>query len=99
MPRLIISPNADRQIRELPRDKTLLIAIWRQLEWFAEDPVSRLEKASFPHRPDRLRATFTAFDTAGQEWGCDALFVWSAETMTITSFAAAPSGEYLSELS
>jgi hypothetical protein len=99
MPRLVISSNADRQIRGLPRDKTLLIAIWRQLEWFAEDPALRLEKASFPHRPDRLRASFKVFDTAGKEWGCDALFICSVDVMTITSFAAARSGDYFAEVS
>src|SRR5215213_2914198 len=84
MAKLTISPTANATLKELPPDKTLLMAIWRHLQQVADDPASHTEPAPFPHRPDRRLCAFRSSDTAGKTWAFSALFAVGDDGVTLT---------------
>jgi hypothetical protein len=87
MARLGFSPFAQEQLRELPRDKVLLQAVWRHLEQAANNPDDHTEPAPFPHRPDRLLCVLRAVDTRRTEYAFSVLFAHIGEEMQVTYFA------------
>ena len=102
MPTLRFSEVAQESIAELPKDQTLLRAVWRFLEQAANDPDRFTSPAPFPHRSDRLLCTFRVGDTAGQEWAFSVTFavlgdVMLATTLTFNSTADYPTDEFEGE--
>jgi hypothetical protein len=81
MARIIVTTKAAASIRALPKDRSLLNAIWRHLEWAADSPLERIEPPAFPHPWPMIN--FQAFDTAGQRWGVTALVVHEPEADTL----------------
>jgi hypothetical protein len=84
MAKLTISPTASATLKQLPPDKTLLMAIWRHLQQVADDPDAHTEPAPFPYRQDRRLCAFRASDTSGREWAFSALFAVSDDEVTLT---------------
>jgi hypothetical protein len=94
MARLTFSEFAKEQIADLPRDRTLLMAVWRYLEQAADDPDRYTESAPLPHRPDRLLCAFRAYDTAGHQWAFSVLFAPSDDALQATYFAFNRADDY-----
>jgi hypothetical protein len=97
MARLTFSQTAQDALARLPRDRTLLTAVWRYLEQAANDPDQFTEPAPFPHRPDRLLCTFRVYDTAGQPWAFSVLFARSEDVMQVTTLAFNSAADYPDE--
>jgi len=57
MAKLTISPTASATLKQLPPDKTLLMAVWRHLQQLADDPNSHSVPAPtpVPTRPASVR--------------------------------------------
>ena len=85
MSQLRLSEFAHERIQLLPRDPVLLMAIWRHLEWAAQDPESRTQSPPpFPHRQDRRFLHFIAADSNRNEWTFSALFDLRDDTLCVT---------------
>jgi hypothetical protein len=88
---LALSNRAAETLQALPRDATLLTAIRRNLEWIADDPLTRtIAPPPFPHRQDRLFAEFLVEDGSLQVWGCGCLFVIDGDHLVVTSLQVGP---------
>lgn len=94
MARLTFSDAAKEQVAALPRDATLLRAVWRYLEQAANDPNQFTEPAPFPHRQDRRLCVFRAADAARNEYAFSVLFARTDDEMRATYFAFNSTAEY-----
>jgi hypothetical protein len=93
MPTLRLSNFAIERVQELPRDKTLLRAIWRHLEDAADSPTAHLVQHPFGRR-DRHLLEFRVFDDAGQQWLCSAHFELTPEYAIVTYLGATRAATY-----
>jgi len=94
MATLTFSDTAKEGIAMLPRDKTLLTAVWRHLEQAADDPDTFTEPAPFPFRPDRRLCAFRCYNTAGRQWAFSVILAVVEGGLHVTVFMSNPSDDY-----
>ena len=78
-----MSEPAIEQLRDLPRDRSLLKVLFRRIEEAADDPDRFTEPAVYPFRADRRMSNFAAYDTAGKRWGFTVLFAVSDDAVEV----------------
>ena len=98
MPSLRFSAFALESMRSLPKDSSLLKAIWKQLEDVATDPAKHsTTPPPFPHRQDRHLCELIAYDLAGNKWQGFALLEVTPDVVTVTSINVVLSNSDVSE--